>query len=328
MAAAALLWSCAKETGESTGEALQRYIEAWAGENCPNAEQTPLGAYIIEEEEGSGTAIGDSLYVRVKYTTYALDGTISSSTEESINRQIDKYTSYYYYGPVFWYRGEEQESLYAGVEELIADMKIGGRKKVLIPGWLLTSDRYDSKDQYIKKTESSSAIIYDVTLVDALNDEEQWEKDSLARYIAANFPDAVEDSIGGFYYIQTVAPESDSTLNSSSTVYADYIARRLDGTAFDTTVADTAKMYNFYSSSTTYSSKKITLDDNDYTETTMASSSLIKGFAYALDRMHYGEAATVIFWSGLGYSSTGSGNSVPAYCPLRFDISIDGEDEH
>jgi len=326
--AAAMVWSCAKQSEESTGEALQQYIEAWAGEYYPDAAQTPLGAYIIEETEGTGVPVGDSLYVRVDYTTTSLDGTISATTYKKISKQLGTYVSYYYYGPTFWYRGEDQESLYAGLEEAVADMKVGGHKKVLVPGWLLTTKRYDSKEKYISKTTSSSAIIYDFTILDAITDEEQWEKDSLARYIALNYPDAVEDSIGGFYFIQNYIPDNAVKPTADSTVYANYTGRRLDGIAFDSSIADTAKVYGFYNSNTTYSHQTINLNDDDYTEITMgsSSSSIIDGFAYALSKMHYGEEATVIFWSGLGYSSTGSGNTIPAYCPLRFDISIDEED--
>ena len=63
--------------------------------------------------------------------------------------------------------------------------------------------------------------------------------------------------------------------------------------------------------------------NSDYTKITMGgSSSLKKGFAYAVYRMHHGEEGTAVFWSDLGYGAGGSGSSIPAYSPLRFDIEV------
>ena len=71
--------------------------------------------------------------------------------------------------------------------------------------------------------------------------------------------------------------------------------------------------------------------DEDYTAITMGSSSnsstVIDGFAYALWNMRPHEAGTSIFYSPLGYGSTGSGSKIPGFSPLRFDIYIvDKED--
>ena len=71
--------------------------------------------------------------------------------------------------------------------------------------------------------------------------------------------------------------------------------------------------------------------DEDYTAFTMGSSSnsstVIDGFAYALWNMRPHEAGTSIFYSPLGYGSTGSGSKIPGFSPLRFDIYIvDKED--
>jgi len=328
LAVAAVLCSCAKQTTTSTGVSLQEYIEAYASKYYPNAEQTELGAYVISETKGTGIPVEDSVYVRVDYTIYDLYGDITSTSSLKLNKQLGNYTSYFYYGPVFWDRGEEFNLRYAGIEEALEGMKVGGRKKVLIPGWLLTTDRHSTKEEYIASASSTTSYIYDFTVYDATCDTETWEKDSIATYIAENYPTAVEDSLGGFYYIQTQAPSDDTVLTDEDSVYVYYVARRLDGMAFDSNIADTAKVYNFYNSSNTYSKKKINLQDDedeeeDYTDITMgSSSSLIEGFAYALDRMKYGEKATVIFWSGMGYSSSGTGKVVPGYCPLRFDIEV------
>ena len=38
--------------------------------------------------------------------------------------------------------------------------------------------------------------------------------------------------------------------------------------------------------------------------------------------MHPHEKGTAVFYSGVGYGSSGSGSTIPAYAPLRFDIEI------
>ena len=55
---------------------------------------------------------------------------------------------------------------------------------------------------------------------------------------------------------------------------------------------------------------------------TSSKSSVIDGFSYMLWRMGPFEAGTGIFLSRLGYAASGSGSSIPAYSPLRFDIEV------
>ena len=38
--------------------------------------------------------------------------------------------------------------------------------------------------------------------------------------------------------------------------------------------------------------------------------------------MHAGEKASFVFGYDLGYGSSGSGNMIPAYAALRFDIEM------
>ena len=52
-------------------------------------------------------------------------------------------------------------------------------------------------------------------------------------------------------------------------------------------------------------------------------SSLINGFKGALSLMHWkGQKAVAVFSSAHGYGSSGSGNVIPSYEPLIFEIEI------
>ena len=331
MAAAAVLSSCARtvpsDTNSLEAQALSAYMEKYYSGAY---EKTTMGAYIFTADEvpGTGAEYGDLAYIRVDYTATDREGRLLKSTLESLNKKNNLYSSRYYYGPLVMYCAEN--SLKAGVEELLmgtgtslGKMKVGGTRRALIPGWLMTTSRYSSEADYINKANGTEAI-YSVTLVDTFSDEEQWEKDSLARYIAANFPDAVEDTeVGGWYYVVTKAAEGTGLLAADSTVYCNYTLRDFSGRVIDTNIEKIAKDNDFWSSSSTYSPALINWN-SDYTKITMTSSEtdVVDGFANAFLKMHQYESGTAIFWSGLGYYSTGSGSLIPAYCPLRFDLEL------
>ena len=134
--------------------------------------------------------------------------------------------------------------------------------------------------------------------------------------------------IGGFYYVSLDPGNQSGKFPSDTTIYINYIGRRLDGTVFDTSVADTAKVWKL--SSGTYSPRQINWFDEDneedYSSITMGesgnASDVIKGFSYALSKMHPFEKGICFFYSAYGYSYSGSGSAIPSYCPLSFEIEM------
>ena len=319
------LVSCAKEKTAGLNDDAKRYFDAWISQNHPTATKTQLGAYILSDTPGTGIATGDSMYVRVNYTTYSLKGALTATTLEKKSRQAGTYDKTAYYGPVVAYRGEELENLSAGVEEALSTMRVGGRRTVVIPGWLSESDRYDSEEKYVEKC-SGTDYIYELEIVDAFNDVDRWERDSLLKFISAKYPAAVEDTtFTGLFYLKTKAGE-DREFPSDTTIHINYTGRLLNGRAFDTTLKDTAKVWSLYSSSKTYEPTQINWNSasEDYTGITMGSneSSTIGGFAYGLSLMHPGEAGICFFISKYGYGGSGSGASIPAYSPLCFEFEI------
>ncbi len=341
--ASLILGGCAKAVTVGTNDASKRYFDAWIQVNYPDLSPTALGAYVIEETAGTGAALQDAetdAYVRLNYTVRSLDGTVSTTTYPYLSKQLGTYSETSWCGPVIW--GRAEGTLYAGVDEMISSMKIGGVKKTVIPGWLLTSSRYDTAQEYVDNVSGGSPAIYEVELLEAIADTDRWELDSLGRYFAGNCPDiTLADSLKyGFYYLQRKAPktvdtaadsdgdddeeESDAGFPSDTTIYINYTGRLLNGRVFDTTIADTAKMYGLYSSSKTYEPISVQYVTDDYSQITITSdkTSVIDGFAYTIWRMGAYEEGSGIFYSKLGYGSSGSGSSIPAYSPLRFDIEV------
>jgi len=324
--AALILCGCAKTPATGLNDANKRYFDAWIRVNHPDAKANSLGVYILEEQEGTGALAGDadtSPYIRLDYVSRSLAGVVDDTNIASVARQTGDYEEGNYYGPQVWKRSDN--ALPAGVDDVISTMRVGGRTKFVVPGWLMTTDRYDTAADYLANV-SGTPMIYEFTLRDLITDVKKWETDSVGRYVARQFPGkSVSDSLKyGFYYFRTGEPSSTVTFPEDTTIYINYTGRLLDGTVFDTTVKDTAKFYGIYSADRTYgpSSVKWYSADEDYTKIQLGSSEVINGFAYALFQMHPHEKGSAVFYSGVGYGTSGSGESIPGYAPLRFDIEI------
>lgn len=326
---------CAKKATEGANDAAKKYFDAWLITNYPEAVKVDPGYYIVSETPGTGATAGtveDNYFARAAYTTYNLDGDIQLTTDEKVAQQLGTYSKGIYYGPKVMVRGEL--GMTAGLDAAISRMKAGGRAKIIIPGWLNSSGtqsssyyypRYDSEEEYLKKC-TGTDVIYDITLVESFNDVAEWETDSLARYVEHYMP-GTDTLKYGYYYRQTQAPAAGTdSLSFGDVVLVNYVGRLLNGQVFDTNIADTAKFYNIYSASKSYGTQTVYIDTDDYTNikfgTSSEGSDVIDGFAYCLSQMTVGEKATCVFYSGYGYSYSGSGDAIPGYCPLRFDIEI------
>ena len=331
---ALVLCACAKDPVEGLNDKNKLYFDAWAQVNHPGAPRTALGSLLIADEPGTGTAAGssdDNPYVQVRYTVRSLDGTVSATTDEALTRQLGTYSEVNYYGPIIWNRSGG--TLMPGLEDALDGMRCGGSRTVAIPGWLLGSyDHYDNAQDYLDKVTAKQPQVYEIHLDGVISDIVKWSADSVGRYVSRSFPGkSVQDSLQyGFYYFRSGPPSSTDKFKNDTTIYINYIGRRLDGTVFDTNVKDTAKFYGLYSASKSSGPAKISWYGNegshaDITMTASGSSSagsVIKGFSYALDQMHPHEKGTAVFTYSWGYGQSGSGDAIPAYSPLRFDFEI------
>ena len=327
LAAMITLCGCAKTPKSGLNDANKRYFDAWIKVHHPDAQRTSLGAYVIETKAGTGQQAGDSdtyPYVRLDLVERDLDGAISYTNNEEVAKRLGTYKEGNYYGPEVWTR--LNGALPAGIEEVLSTMRVGGTAKFVVPGWLLTSDRYDTAEEYVAKVSGGSPTIYEFTLRDVISDIAKWETDSIGRYLAANnLPKSVGDSLKyGYYYIRTGEPTSTDEFPNDTTIYINYTGRLLNGTVFDTTVKDTAKYYGIYNASKTYEPVSVEWysSDEDYTKILLEENEVVDGFAYTLYQMRAHEKGIGIFYSALGYKNTGSGDVIPGYAPLRFDIEI------
>ena len=332
MAAAAVtlaaMVGCSKDPESEANASAKRFFDAWMLVNYPDLTPTELGYYILEEDAGSGEIVGDEdsrQYLYGRYNSRDLATMAYSYTDDpQIAKQVGSYSQVDYYGPRVWYRGGN--NLPVGLSDMMSTMRVGGRRKAAIPSWLMTTKRYSKSSDYIRHSSSASPAIYELFVDEVIDDIVEWEIDSLKRYMSAHYP-GVDSTKFGFYYVRTREPDWESSYSSGDDVYFNYIGRRLDGQVFDCTIRDTARRYGVFSESRDYEPVYINWDDSDYTALTMGedANSIIPGFAYALYQMKKGEKGVAIFYSGLGYGSTGSGNTIPSYSPLIFELECVGQ---
>lgn len=325
---AALAGACAKENTETKNEDNKIYFDAWMSARHPGVHPTGLGVYIIDDQPGTGESVtDDDYYLFVRYTATDLDGTIGSTSEEKVAQQVGTYTKGNYYGPTVVLNTSLATQV--GILEMIKGMRVGGTRTAVIPGWLNVTidgdEGYVTGEDYLENETGSNAI-YTITLTDKATDIHKWEVDSLERYTARVMND-VDSTFYGYYYQQLKEPTDTTTFPRDTTFYINYTGRLLNGQVFDTTVEDTAKFYGIYSASKTYSPQLVKLSET-YTDITLGGSSAsdgsatISGFAYCLSKLKAYEKGVCAFYSYLGYGYSGSGNSIPKYAPLSFEIEI------
>ena len=328
-AAAVAIAGCAKEVNEGSNDANKRFFDAWIHINHPDITPTELGVYVLDKKEGNGATVEKDGFAILDCIITDLDGNITSYTDKETAKQLGQYDTAYYYGPKVLTTTEG--TIQAGLADALIGMKVGGSKKVAIPGWLLTYKVYDDikdylnppKDDLTTSTSYSNAI-YDFTVRDFTDNINDYQIGQIGEYLKANpkLGLTVKDSLQlGFYYKQLVAPQVLDSLKSDTTVYINYTGRLLSGLVFDTTDERTAKDNGIYSSSRSYEPVPVKWA-SEYSDITLNGSSIISGFALTLWQMKANEKGVGIFFSDLGYSYSGSGKSIPGYAPLIFEIEL------
>ena len=325
----ALAAGCAQENTKSTGEKAQEYLQLFIQKYYPYVTPNEYGIFVLEDTPGSGKPWNpDSSYTYAHSTIRTLSGTISSTTDETLSKQLGTYALGNYYGPRYQATGANIS--YAGVDALLTGMRMGGTRKAIIPAWLLTTSRYTTTKEYIDACSTDKHLEYTVTLYDQSGDITRTEKDSLARYVKLLYPGQQpvsftdQDPDGSFYFVSDSSAFVGKTkIATDTTLRLNYIGRLLNGQVFDTTVERVAKDAGIYNAGRTYSPQSVTVA-SDYKSISMGgSTSLITGFKAGIGKMKWvGQKAVVLFTSEHGYTNSGSGQTIPAYSPLIFELEL------
>jgi FKBP-type peptidyl-prolyl cis-trans isomerase FklB len=316
--------SCAKAVKTGPNEAEQRYFNAWMSQNHPGVQPTGLGIYILEEEDGTGATVKEDGFIYADYVTTDLEGNITSYTDKQTAKQLGKYDTTSFYGPKVM--STTEGTMPAGLAEALIGMKEGGRKKVIIPSWLMSHMSYETEEEYLASSSSSASTIYDITVRTYTDSIQLHEINLIEDYIKKNpqiFNSKMVNDTTGFYYQPLSENISTEKFEKDTTIYINYTGRLLNGLVFDTTIEKVAKDNGIYSSSRTYGPTEVNWGEK-YDDITLGSSksTVIPGFALTLWHMHPMEKGMGVFYSPLGYSFNGSGSSIPGYAPLIFEIEI------
>lgn len=342
IAAALCLASCAKVVTPGVNETHKQELVAWMKINHPDISPSGLGIYIVKETPGNGAEVTDNGLALVNYKVTDLEGNITAYTSLETAKQLGTDSKTAYYGPKFWTTYET--TIGAGLGNALIGMKVGGSMDVIVPSWLMTARTFDTEQDYLdyydeEGSSSYSDTRYQFDVLDFTEDIDQWQIDSIGRFFKN--PDVMLDgkpastifngmnaavdtvTVNGFYYKQLAAPANKKDFPKDTVVYINYTGRLLNGLVFDTNIERVARENWLYSKSKTYSPVQINWGE-EYSDITMTSSksSVIPGFALTLWQMKAMEKGVGVFYSKLGYGSSGSGDAIPGYAPLIFEIEL------
>lgn len=310
-ATAAAVLSCAQEYDESSESVQKRILEAYVNKYYPDAVQSASGLYILNTEEGTGRIPDDTSYVRVEYTITYLDNSYYAYTSDSIAKQLGTYSNGGYYEPRVW----SLRASSPGIVELLTDMREGGSVKAIIPAVLLDEE----SGTEITDSEGSSKI-YEITLVEVIDDIDQYQFDQLSDFAKSHYPAVKDSTTYGFYYHKLRSSSADTALSDGTELQVRYVGRFLNGTVFDTNIEDTAKRHRIYKSGAEYASVAYKYRTDSLQA--MSDNSFVAGFNKALYGMTYKDRAVTFFYSDLGYGDNGN-STIPGFVPLFFELWVE-----
>ena len=224
---------CARVEKTGANDANERYFKAWMEVNHPGLQPSGLGIYVLEEEEGTGAAVKEGGYVIADYVITDLKGNISSYTDKYTAKQLGTYDTTAYYGPKVM--TTIKSTIQAGLADAIIGMKEGGRKKVIIPSWLMTYKSYDTPEEYLENSSSGADAIYDITIRNYTDSIYKYEISSIAEYfkensdVFGNMTARDSAKVYGFYYKQLKAPADTTSFPKDTSIYINYTGKLLNG---------------------------------------------------------------------------------------------------
>ena len=317
--AASLAVSCAVDPDEDSNAAYDHMMEAWIRVNHPGVKPYgSYGAYVLQMNQGSGSTVPDSAYVRVHYTKRMLDGTIADTNIKELSEQLGTYTVASCYEGNTWRL--DQGYLPDALEEVIRAIRAGGQATVALP-LSASSHDYTVYDAF-KSSPEANNYVYELTVDTVINNIFQYQENLMREWFRDHYA-SVDTIVEHLYFKKLVETPADTdSVKEGNSVKVRYIGRLMNGQVFDTNIEDTAKFYRLWSSSGSYEALSISYykEDKDQFD---SNNSVVKGFGQAVLHMNYGETAVALFNSSLGYGDSGSNPAIPEYSPLFFWLYIE-----
>jgi FKBP-type peptidyl-prolyl cis-trans isomerase 2 len=320
-----LIFSCAKDVAETEEEIQRRVLNSYLRvNNYQDIKPIGDGIYIIDHVEGIGPKAYDSSYVFIRYSTKYLTGEYASSTYSDVAKLLGTYKNGNFYGSYVWSVGTG--FVLPAIDSILLRMNCGSKTTAIIPSWMAsTTTTSYSSTMY---SSEGTTLIYEIEMDTIVDDIYKYEIEQLESF-SNKYYAGLDSTKWGFYYKKIYDGGYGDTIVSGASIDVRYIGKLLDGSIFDTNIADTAKKYNIYNSSNKYDALSLTFksDSSEFVD----ENDVVKGFAMAFTNtdMTYKDKCVVYFNSDLGYGSDGSlssGKGVPPFYPMFFEIWIEEKD--
>jgi len=328
-----LVVSCAEKKSEDLTGVKDEAFHLWMAKYHPEAEELPeLGIYIQWlERSGLQQKLKIGEWMKIDYTGRLLNQNVFITRDSDIAKEVGLYENMTYYKPELrkFFPDESDEEYYdymynvpLGVIEMLRDkINLNDRVMIYMPPEKGYTHGYSAMTGYSSSSVAADAFSYvamDVKLTEIIKDIEAYEKTQLSNYVINEMGLTMADSIAkGMYRVKTLAIPTAPEISETDLVSVFYTGRLVDGFIFDTNDENVAVENGIYSKDNTYG----------YLSFYGTSSEFVSGFTKAILNMRYGEKATVIFSSDLGYGAAGtSDGKVPPYSPLIFDLYVLGAD--
>jgi len=258
-------------------------LQAYITENNIKIKPTETGLYYEELNAGTGALAKKGDMVTVNFDISFLDGTQLFSTKDQGE-------------PVFFELGQPFDT--EGMNEALLKMKAGGTSRIIMPSNLAFGDK--GRGNFIPPY---STLISELELVKIqtkkeYNDEKRGsETVDIEKYLKENGITA-SPTASGLYYIEHEQGTGPAP-NTGDKVKVWYTGKLLDGTVFDAS-SNRNQAYEF----------------------ALGQGRVIKGWDLGIAMMKQGGKATLIIPSNLGYGERGSGQRIPPFSPLVFDVEL------
>lgn len=260
-------------------------LQVYLKENNIDIKPTASGLLYEDIRVGVGPLAKKGDLVTVHFNVLSLDGTeIFSSKEQG--------------EPVFFELGKPFDT--EGMNEAVLKMRQGGIARIIMPSNLAFGEK--GRGSIIPPY---TTLISDIELVKIQTKKEydaelrSSETVDMKKYLDDNGISA-SPTASGLYYIEHekgTGPQA----KAGDKVKVWYTGKLLDGTVFDA------------------SSKR-----NQAYEFVLGQGRVIKGWDEGIALMKQGGKATLLIPSSLGYGERGSGQQIPPFAPLVFDVELQG----
>jgi FKBP-type peptidyl-prolyl cis-trans isomerase FkpA len=266
---------------------LKQYLESQNIQKEPESS----GIYYISLEEGNGDRPGRNDWAIIKYTARLINDRIFDTTDEEMARRNNIFSSSIMYG-------EKRLSLeqlgLRGVLEGILLMREEEKARFIIPSHMA----YGSTGT--GAIPPYSTLIYDIELVRVIKDPQAYEQKLINDYIDL-YNDSTHLSVqhtDGIYYIELDPGTGEVYPGEGDVARIYYRGYFTDGRVFDSNIG------------------RNTLN------ITLGTKGVIPGFEKGIKLMREKGRARILIHSSDGYGTGGSGNTIPGYTPLVFDIEL------